>query len=160
MGVHALWTRNRQGDGIDGVAQRGRPGDGQRFGGSEGVVGQQQCVAVGRSARGGLRTDAARSAADIVDDDGLAQLLTKSCLDDTAKSIDAAPRRPGHDQTDRSGRILLSRTGDRWSGQDSGGQKPGETTARKHRDTPRNATTRGESGAGAPGGLSRDNSGG
>jgi hypothetical protein len=83
-------------------------------------------------------------------------LLAKRRLDDAAKSIDSAARRPRHDQTDRSGGIILASTGDGGSSRDGGGQKPGKTTARKHAVTPKNAQTKEESGAGAPSGLSRD----
>jgi len=76
----------------------------QCLGRGEGVVGQQERVAVRRRTGGRLRADAARAAADILDHHGLAQLSAERRLDGARERIDTAAGWPWHDETQRARR--------------------------------------------------------
>ena len=67
----------------------------------------QQRVAVGLRLGGGLGADVAARARPVVDDDALAEPLRQRLRDDARRGVDAAARRPGHDQPDRLVRVVL-----------------------------------------------------
>ena len=72
---------------------------------------------------GRLRPDASRAAADIVDQDRLAELGSKRCLDDAGEGVDATTGRPGHDEAQRPPAILSSHMISRDEGGGRGGAR-------------------------------------
>jgi hypothetical protein len=86
--------------------------------GTEADAGQQHGdgVAVRRRLGGVAGADHAAGAAAILDHDLLAERVRKLLPDDAAHRVDAAAGRIGHDQRDRSGRIILRRRRSRHQG--------------------------------------------
>ena len=93
---------------------------------------QQQRVAVGLGARHALRADGAARAAEVLDDDALAQLLRQFFTEQARGQVDAAARGIAHDQRDGMVGVIGGLGGER--GERGGGTSDGQHGARQMRD--------------------------
>ncbi len=132
MGEQALRTRDRERHRREGRIEGRRARNGERFGRREGVVDQGERVAVGLGARGGKGADAAGAAADVLHDDGLPELRPERRLDHAGEQIDAATRRPGHDDLHRPVGIDLLRACDEGSCEGGTGEAGDQGTSLEH----------------------------
>ena len=87
----------------------------------------QERIAVGRALRRRLGADRAAGTAAVLDDDSLPERLRELRLQDARGDVDRAPRREGHDESNRSCRVLL-----RERLRSDAGRAPGDEAERRN----------------------------